>query len=307
MLKKLCLSRICFGCEPLGGSDWGPVDVAKIADAVERAIELGVNFFDTADVYGLGLSEERLGKILGPRRHDVVIATKGGLSWQHSPLGKRAKIQRDSSPEYLRMGVEASLRRLRIDFLPIYFIHWPDPNTDIRVSFECLAKLQHEGKIGLIGCSNFNAEQLRMACQAAEVSLVQLPLNCLDEGVDSDMVELLREKKIGVMAYNVLANGLLTGKYGPRDQFPDSDRRSRLPRFVGRAYQKALLRVAEVSAAAHSKGLSCAQFSIASVLERPEVVSAIVGIKSREQIEENIFSFETKPQKQHFPKLENMQ
>jgi len=278
---------MCFGCEPLGGADWGEVDVAAIADAVDRALELGVNFFDTADVYGLGLSETRLSQILGSRRYEVVIATKGGMSWQLPASVGRASIRRDSSPKYLRDAVEASLRRLRLERLPVYFVHWPDPNTDIRTTFECLARLQGAGKIGWIGCSNFSAAQVRLACQVAEVSFVQLPLNILGEDMDSGMLEVVREKRIGVVAYNVLANGLLTGKYGQNARFPENDRRSRLPLFQGEAYWQALQRVREISSAAEAKELSCAQYSIAKVVERAEVTSAILGIKNRRQIEEN--------------------
>ncbi len=287
MDKRPDVSKICFGCEPLGGTDWGEVDVKAIAGAVDCAIELGVNFFDTADVYGLGLSETRLSEILGPRRHDVVIATKGGMSWQLPASGERATIRRDSSPKYLRSAVEASLRRLRLERLPVYFIHWPDPHTDIRTTFECLAELQDTGKIGWIGCSNFNAGQVRLACEVANVALVQLPVNILGDDMEPGMRQVVLDKDIGVVAYNVLANGLLSGKYGPDARFPESDRRSRLPLFQGDAYRQALQQVHEISDAAAAEGLTCAQYSIAKVGRRAEVTSAILGIKNRRQIEEN--------------------
>lgn len=287
MDKRSVVSKICFGCEALGGADWGDVDVSAIAGAVDRALELGVNFFDTADVYGLGLSETRLSEILGPRRHDVVIATKGGMTWQLPASGGRATIRRDSSPEYLRGAVEASLRRMRLERLPVYFIHWPDPNVDIRTTFQCLAKMQDAGMIGLIGCSNFNAAQVLLACEVADVALVQLPVNILGEDLEPAMRQLVHEKEIGVVAYNVLANGLLTGKYGPQARFPENDRRSRLPLFQGMAYRQALQQVCKISASAREEGLTCAQYSIAKVAKLPEVTSAILGIKSRQQIEEN--------------------
>lgn len=289
MDKKPDVSKICFGCEPLGGADWGKVDIGDISSAIDRALELGVNFFDTADVYGLGLSETRLSEILGARRHDVVIATKGGMSWELSLSGGRATVRRDSSPEYLRSAVEASLRRLRLERLPVYFIHWPDPNTDVRTTFECLASLQAAGKIGWIGCSNFRVDQVRLACQAAEVSYVQLPINLLGEDMDPEMMLLVHEQGLGVVAYNVLANGLLTGKYGPHVRFPENDRRSRLPLFQGEAYRQALQRVSEISAIAKAEELTSAQYSITKVVERVEVTSAILGIKNRKQIEENAF------------------
>jgi myo-inositol catabolism protein IolS len=287
MVNRPNVSKICFGCEPLGGADWGEVDLEAIADAVDRALELGMNFFDTADVYGLGLSETRLSKILGQRRHDVVIATKGGMSWQLPVSGGRAVIRRDSSPKYLRGAVESSLRRLRLERLPVYFIHWPDPNIDVRTTFQCLTEMQNAGKIGWIGCSNFNAEQLNLACEVADVALVQLPVNILGEDLDPAIRQIVDDRDIGVVAYNVLANGLLTGKYGPKARFPESDRRSRLALFQGVAYLQALKQVHEISANASYEGLTCAQYSIAKVAKRTEVTSAILGIKNRQQLEEN--------------------
>jgi myo-inositol catabolism protein IolS len=287
MASRPGLSRICFGCEPLGGTDWGQIDVSDIASAIARALELGVNFFDTADVYGLGASEERLSEILGAKRHEVVIATKGGLSWTDVPSGGRAIISRDSSPKYLRSAVEASLRRLRLDCLPVYFIHWPDPNTEIRATFESLSKLRDAGKIGQIGCSNFSAAQVRAACEVSEVSLVQLPMNLLGEDMDAAMAELVKKKSIGVVAYNVLANGLLTGKYDENSRFPPDDRRARLPLFQSDAYRSALRQMAGIAAAAAAENMTCAQYAISRVLRRPGVVSAILGIKNRRQIEEN--------------------
>lgn len=287
MAREPGLSRICFGCEPLGGADWGQVSVPDIASAIARALELGVNFFDTADVYGLGMSETRLSEILGPRRHDVVIATKGGLSWQEAGSGQRADISRNSSPAYLRSAVEASLRRLRLERLPVYFIHWPDPGTEIKDTFELLAKLQEEGKIAHIGCSNFRAAQVRAACEVSKVSFVQLPVNLLGEDVEPEMARLVKEKAISVVAYNVLANGLLTGKYNANSQFAQDDRRARLPLFQGEAYRRALYQVAEISARAEAENLTCAQYAISSVLRRGDVVSAILGVKNRAQIEEN--------------------
>lgn len=290
MVNRPRVSKICFGCEPLGGADWGMVDVTDIASAVDRALELGVNFFDTADVYGLGLSENRLSDILGPRRHEVLIATKGGMSWQHSSDNGRATVRRDSSPKYLRGAVEASLKRLRLDRLPVYFIHWPDPHTDIRSTFECLARMQDEGKIGWIGCSNFSPEQVRVACQVAEISYLQLPLNILGAGLAPSMQQVIKQYGIGLVVYNVLANGLLTGKYGLHASFPENDRRARLPLFQGEAYRHALKRVAEITVTAEAEGFSCAQYAIKKVLEQVEVESAILGIKNRLQIEEN-YSF----------------
>ena len=191
------LSSICFGCEPLGGTDSGDVDLGEIKKAIYKALDLGVNFFDTAGVYGLGLSEERLSKILGNRRHEVVIATKGGLLWKKSP-SVRSVVIKDSSPAAIRRDVESSLSRLRLERLPIFFVHWPDNNTPIEDTFIELLKIQNEGKIKSIGCSNFSAQQLRAACSTSQVDYVQLPVNLLSGGIDSEVSNICTKNKIKV-------------------------------------------------------------------------------------------------------------
>jgi aryl-alcohol dehydrogenase-like predicted oxidoreductase len=281
------LSRICFGCEPLGGVDWGEIKVNEIADAIARALDIGINFFDTADVYGLGLSESRLSSILGAKRHDVVITTKGGISWSLEGASGRAITVRDSSPGYLRSAVDASLARLRLDRIPIYLVHWPDSNTDIRVTFDCLMSLKSAGKIQHIGCSNFSVSQIRSACEVADVSFLQLPLNILDRGIEPDLLQLIEEKSLKIMAYNVLANGLLTGKYTAQSRFPVTDRRSRLPLFQGEVFREALSKIERLSSHAAARGLSCAQFAISEIVKRSYVTAAVLGIKNCTQLDEN--------------------
>lgn len=282
------LSKICFGCEPLGGVDSGDVSVKKISDAISLALELGVNFFDTAAVYGLGLSETRLAKVLGNKRHDVYIATKGGLSWSvESNSSARARVVRNSSPSSLRKSVEDSLRRLKISRIPIYYIHWPDPNVEIRISFELLNKLYDEGKIGQIGCSNFNLDQVILASDVAEISFLQMPINIMGKDISANFKNFLNEKKISLVAYNVLANGLLSGKYNEQSVFLKNDRRSRLTEFQGDNFKKALMRVEELKKIAAAEGMTCAQYSISKIIKEPEVVSVILGIKNCKQLEEN--------------------
>ena len=125
----LCVSRLVFGCEQLGSYDWGKIDDQEAIAAVQRALDLGINFFDTADVYGLGRSEELLADALGSRRHEVIIATKFGINWEIDPQGGRAKTFRDATPGRVLEAVEGSLRRLKLDSIPLYQVHWPDPNV----------------------------------------------------------------------------------------------------------------------------------------------------------------------------------
>lgn len=283
-MKKL--SSICFGCEPLGGTDSGDVDLNEIKKAIYKALDLGVNFFDTAGVYGLGLSEERLSKILGSRRHEVVIATKGGLSWKESS-SVRSIIIKNSSPVAIRRDIESSLKRLRLDCLPIFFIHWPDNNIPIEDTFNELLKIQNEGKIKSIGCSNFSAQQLRAACNISQVDYLQLPTNLLSGEIDSEVSNICTKNKIKVIAYNILENGLLAGKLHKDTNFPKNDRRSRLPLFKGMEFINALNKVEELKVKASENDNNLLQYSINWVLMQKNISSVIIGIKNSEQIKEN--------------------
>ena len=279
-------SKICFGCEPLGGTDSGKVDLNDIKKAIYRALDLGVNFFDTAGVYGLGLSEERLSRILGNYRHKVFIATKGGLSW-HESNSIRQTIIKDSSPNAIRRDVDSSLTRLRLDCLPIFFIHWPDINTPMRDTFNELSKLQNEGKINSIGCSNFSAKQLNEAIKVAQIDFVQLPLNLLRGGLNKEISDICSNEKIKVVAYNVLENGLLAGKLNKKSDFPKNDRRSRLALFKGKQFIKALDEVEQLKIKALENNKNLLEYSLNWVLMQENIISAIIGIKNLNQIEQN--------------------
>lgn len=280
------LSTVCFGCEPLGGTDWGNVKINDIAEAIDTALELGVNFFDTAGVYGLGLSEERLSKILGKRRHDLVIATKGGLSWTNTSSERRI-ITKDSSAKKIRQDIESSLRRLRLETLPIFYIHWPDENTKIEDTFFELSKIKDEGKINSIGCSNFTAEQIEKACTVSKVDYLQTPLSILTGSLRPDISEICSRKNIKVVAYNVLMSGLLTGKFNLNTNFPKNDRRSRLPLFMGEEFKTALKRVDELKLKADKSNQSLSIYSINWALKEDNVTSVVIGIKNSQQIKDN--------------------
>lgn len=280
------LTQICFGSEPLGGIDWGDINIGDMQRAIDVALDVGVNFFDTAGVYGLGLSEERLSKMLGSRRHNVVIATKGGLSWDAGNL-ERVSVRRDSSASAIRSDVESSLRRLRLECLPIFYVHWPDETVPLSETFGELEKMCTEGKIKSVGCSNFSARQMEDALRISKIKYAQLPINILGGSLDSKVADLCAKHEVGVVAYNVLANGLLSGKYDKYSIFPSNDRRSNLPLFRGAMYQDALERVDELKVMASCQKMSVAKYSIQWTLSQPNVVSAIVGIKNPQQMLDN--------------------
>ena len=280
------ISPICFGCEPLGGTDWGEVDIDAIEKAINIGLELGLNFFDTAGVYGLGLSEERLSKILGSRRHDILIATKGGLSWKNSNSGREI-ITKDSSPLSIRADVESSLKRLRLEVLPIFYVHWPDSNTYIEDTFNELLILKNEGKINSIGCSNFSAEQIIQACSVTDIDYLQIPMNMIDGPIDQSLSDVCLKNNINIIAYNVLLHGLLTGKFDINSNFPRNDRRSRLPLFQGDNFKNAIEKIEDLKIKALETNNSLSHYAINWVLKQKNVCSALVGIKSPKQMIDN--------------------
>jgi aryl-alcohol dehydrogenase-like predicted oxidoreductase len=284
---SLRVSRIAMGCEPLGGTDWGTVDVEAASAAVSAAVDAGINFFDTADVYGLGLSEERLSRALGPRRHDVIIATKVGIRWDQVPTGGRALTYRDASAGYLDGAVEASLRRLAIDALPLLYVHWPDPATPLVETMEALARMKSSGKLKHLAVSNFSSDQIRQAHGIATLSAVQLEYNLLNQQAALEIFPTCRELAIPIVAYGPLAQGLLTGKYGASWCFAENDRRHRLPHFAPlqrRAAEQCLAKLAVV-AARHGKTVT--QTALRWALDGPGVTAVIGGAKSPVQVVEN--------------------
>lgn len=289
--NSIKISKLCFGCEPLGGIDWGKVEIKEIELAIEKSIELGLNFFDTADVYGLGLSEKRLSNILGDRRHDLIISTKGGVTWSDDKH-KRADIQIDCSPEYLEKAVEDSLKRLNLEFIPIYYVHWPDPKIEIRRTFDLLSRLQDKDKIGLIGCSNFSEDQLKTAINHADISIIQIPLNPLDSKPPDYLSTFCNENQIKIVAYNVLAFGLLTGKFKRAQVFPVDDRRSRVDNFKKENFYKVYSKIKEIEETAKKLNMNILEYTLDWVLNIENVVSAITGIKTSKQAIQNINSLQ---------------
>ena len=300
----LKVSQLCIGCEALGGTDWGQVSIRSIGDALSRALELGINFFDVADVYGLGLAEERLAAILGSKRHEVVIATKGGVAWfqakdQLLAEQARANTRIDLSVAYIRTAVENSLKRLKLEQIPLYYIHWPAELEAIQAVFSLLASLQSEGKIGHIGCSNFNEAQLAAALSVARVAVVQQPINYIVGKLSDQFIELCAANQVLIVGYNVLYSGLLTGKYDESSQFSENDRRHRLAGFKPEERARILAKVADMKANhthhsyqhpqpyPHSALHSLSQKAIAWVLQHPRILAAITGVKSVAQLEEN--------------------
>jgi aryl-alcohol dehydrogenase-like predicted oxidoreductase len=284
----LTISRLIFGCEPLGGTDWGKVDENLLDQAVSRSVDLGVNCFDVANVYGLGLAEERLSQILGSKRHEVVIISKFGVNWE-TPRGQsRAKTFLDCSPERVISSLEGSLKRLRLDCIPIYLVHWPDPKTPIDKTLEVLLRCQKEGKIQYFGVSNFPLTLLREANHFTNVGILELQYNLVDRSSEEELLPYCQTEKVNVFAYGSLAQGLLTGKYDASTTFAKDDRRHRLPHFQPDAIKKNLRILDKLKTIGDRYEKTVSQVAIRWILDNPSISAAIVGAKTPYQTEMNL-------------------
>ncbi|MGE0503340.1 MAG: aldo/keto reductase [Rhizobiaceae bacterium] len=279
-------SRLALGCEPLGGTDWGDVDLDNARLAVSTALDVGITVFDTADVYGLGRSEEELAAALGPRRHDAFIVTKFGVRWERDPSGGRARTFRDSSPAHLTAALEASLRRLRIDAVPLYLVHWPDPATPIDDTLEVLRDARTAGKVLNFGLSNFTPDDVEKGAGLG-IAAVEAQFNLIDLNSSRGVWEVAGRHGLARIAYGPLAQGLLTGKYDQMSRFPPSDRRSRLPHFDARQWERNRRILGALEEVAKRRGVTTAQVALRWVLDCSMVDMAVVGGRSPDQVVAN--------------------
>lgn len=286
-LSDIFISRIGFGCAGIGGYDYGKVDDCDSMAAIQKAIDLGINFFDTADVYGLGHAEEVLAKGLGKHRHDVVIATKFGVKWN-----KQGQTKRDLSPQRVVEALEGSLRRLKVECIPLYQIHWPDWKTPLADTLEALIKCQESGKIRFIGCCNFPASLVQEAQSYCRLESLQVPYSLSERQFEEMIDQCHQEYKMSVLTYNSLAQGLFTGKYGRHSEFKGTDLRRRSALFQGDNLEKNMRVLNNIKNIGRSHGKSPSQVAIRWVLQNSSISCAITGVKKERQIEQNVGAFD---------------
>lgn len=283
------LSTIGFGAWALGGGDyefgWGPQDDDDSIAAIHRALDQGVNWIDTAPVYGLGRSEEVVGRALKGIRNEVVIATKCSLIWND-----QYEITNSLSADSLHREIEASLRRLQTDHIDLYQIHWPNPENDIEEGWETLIEIKQAGKARHIALSNFSNGQMDRLTASHPVAALQPPYNMFQREIEDQQLPYCAKNNIGVVAYSPMQNGLLTGKFTMESigALDDTDfRKSRNRFFRPPDLEHNLAAVEELRPIAAECGMSLAQLALAWVLRRPEVTSAITGTRKAHQIEES--------------------
>ena len=279
------VSRIAFGTWQLGG-DWGQFDENAAVDAIRRARELGVNFFDTAQAYGFGASERLLGgalrQELSRNRSELVIATKGGLRQTDSGL------VRDASPDWLRKGVDSSLTALGIDHIDLYQVHWPDRTVPAAETAGALRDLITEGKIGHVGVSNYNSSQMAEFSATLPVETLQPPYHLFRREIEDEILPYCLDNNIGVLVYGPLAHGLLTGTLSLHTAFGDGDWRGTSKVFRGGTYRRNLATVRALEKFAADRGITVSQLAIAWTLANPAVHVAIVGARRVGHIEDSL-------------------
>jgi aryl-alcohol dehydrogenase-like predicted oxidoreductase len=278
----LAVSRIAFGTWQLGG-DWGATDEERAIAAIRKASDEGVTLFDTAQGYGFGASERLLAKALAGRsREEIVIATKGGLRPEHGG------VARDASPEWIRQGVDDSLRALGTDAIDLYQVHWPDPTTPFEKTAAALADLVAEGKIRHVGVSNFDVDQMEAFSQTLPVETLQPPYHMFRRDIESDILPYTLAHDIGVLVYGPLAHGLLSGQLHAGTVFPPGDWRASSDVFTGAAFRQNLAVVDELGGVAADLGITLGQLAVAWTLANPAVDVAIVGTRNPDHVAEAV-------------------
>jgi aryl-alcohol dehydrogenase-like predicted oxidoreductase len=281
------VSRIAYGGGPLGGG-MGPFDEERGIASVRRALERGINFFDTGRIYGR--SEELLGKALAPElrsdRDSIVIATKGGTQVSGSPNPGDPGVTRNGSPEAIRADLETSLTTLGVDHIDLYQIHWPDPAVPLAETAGVLGELRDEGKIRAIGVSNFSAAQMAEFERGAPVQTLQPGYSMFNRLPESDELPYAAEHDIGVLVYGPLAHGILSGsKFDPAQTFGDFDWRRNHGFFQPDTMAANLRVVADLEAFAEARGYTVSQLAIAWVLAQGPVHVAILGTGKAEHVD----------------------
>jgi myo-inositol catabolism protein IolS len=287
----LKVSALGFGCWEIGGT-YGRIDEGEFRRSVARAIDSGVTCFDTAEAYGMGVSEEALARALGDRRNDVVIATKFGVGYEEMPN------RRDSSRGRVLASIDNSLRRLRTDHVDIYLVHWPDTDTPLDETMRALDDIVGQGKARYIGVSNFRLAQVEECMRLRRIDVVQYAWNMFDRRMQTEIFPYCAAQQIAAMAYGSLAYGMLSGTFHRGMSFDENDWRSRggmlgslnlfRTLFGPEHFPRNLAAVDELKSLAAKYGKSLPQFALRWTLSNPVVGMALVGFRTPAEVTENL-------------------
>jgi aryl-alcohol dehydrogenase-like predicted oxidoreductase len=288
--SDLHLTPIGLGTWAMGGGDWkfgwGDQDDDASIASVHQALDAGVNWIDTAAIYGHGHAERVVGKAIQDRRDDVLIATKCGRVWE----GESREIGKSLRRESVHREVDVSLQRLGIDCIDLYQIHWPEPDEEIEEGWGAVAELVEAGKIRYAGVSNFNMEQLKRIQPIHPVTSLQPPYSMLRREVEEEILPYCRENQIGIVAYSPMQAGLLTGRFSKErvQNLPANDWRKANPFFTSPQLEANLSIIERLRSVAAQMEITLPQLALAWVLRRSELTAAIAGARRPEQILETV-------------------
>ena len=283
--QGLTVSAIGMGCLTLSEMNYGPVDEAESEVTLLEAIDSGVNFLDTGEVYGRDHSNEKLiGRVLEQRRDEVLLCTKFGLVYDY----RQGPMLADSRPEVMRTSIEGSLQRLRTDHIDLYYQHRTDPTVPIEEVWGELSLMVQEGKVRYVGMSEPGIDTLRRAHAIHPVAAVENEYSLFTREPEDELMPVLQELGIGLVPFAPLGRGLLSGKIRTPEDFAPGDFRRRLPRYQGENFYKNLELVDKVNEIAADRGVTPAQLALAWILSRGDSIVPIPGMETRTLLRENI-------------------
>lgn len=275
------VSAVGLGCMGMSYA-YGPTDETESLATLHRALDLGINFWDTADMYGDGKNEELVSKVLVPNRKKIFIATKFGIRWKEDNTNYL-----DGSPEWMRTAIERSLKRLKVDVIDLYYAHRIDTRFPVEEIVGAMAELVKQGKVRYLGLSEASASSIRKACAVHPIAALQSEYSIMTRDVEEDILAACRDLNIALVAYSPLARGLVTDTIHDREQLAKNDFRHTLPRLQGKHWENNQSLAREFAALAKGKGCTAAQLALAWVLAQGEDIIPIPGTKKRKYLEEN--------------------
>jgi len=302
--SDLKLTSIGFGAWAVGGGNWdfgwGPQDDGESIKAIHRALDLGINWIDTAAIYGLGHSEEVAGRALKSSSHRPYVFTKCSMRWHAD-----RSIYRSLRAASLTEEVDSSLRRLRVDTIDLYQVHWPNPEEEIEEGWEALAKLQRQGKVRWTGVSNFSVEQMKRVLKIAPITSLQPPYSMLRPAVETEILPFAQENGIGVISYSPMVSGLLTGKMTAARvaALPQDDWRRNAVEFKEPRLSRNMRLVELLREIGKAHGVAPGVVAVAWTLHHPAITAAIVGGRSAAQVEELVPALEFRLSEEDYARI----